>query len=97
MLTEQSAYTNRWRWVSPTAKGILTCSGIVAAFAASSPRASLLVAALLMATAIFGAGIPATRYLRVGAPALLFLGASCLSLLVTLKFTHGGEIGRAHV
>lgn len=91
MLTEQSAYTNRWRWVSPTAKGIFTCSGLVAACAATSPRASLLVITLLMATAIFGAGIPITRYLRVGAPAMLFLGASCLSLLVTLNFGSGGS------
>ncbi|MDD2852377.1 MAG: cobalt ECF transporter T component CbiQ [Desulfuromonadaceae bacterium] len=92
MLTEQSAYTNRWRQVSPVAKGCFACSGIVAACAAGSPRAALLAALIISTVTIVGAGIPTIRYLRVAAPALTFLLASALSLLVSLDFdcTTGG-------
>ncbi len=84
MLTEQSAYTNRWRHVSPVAKGSFSLCGMVAAFAAGSPRTALLIALILAAASIIGAGIPPLRYLRVAAPPLLFLLASVLSLVVTL-------------
>lgn len=86
MLTELSAYSNRWRRVSPVAKGCFSLCGMVAAFASGSPRTALLVALLVAMAAIFGAGIPPLRYLRVAAPALLFLAISCLSLLVSLDF-----------
>jgi len=86
VLTEQSAYTTRWRSVSPVAKGFFSLCGMVAAFAAGSPRTALLIALILSAATIFGAGIPAVRYLRVAAPPLLFLAASGLSLLVSLDF-----------
>lgn len=89
MLTEQSAYTNRWRRVSPVAKGCFSLCGMIAAFAAGSPRTALLVVFILSAVAILGAGIPAIRYLRVAAPALLFLLASGLSLMVSLDFGSG--------
>lgn len=59
---------------------------MVAAFAAGSPRTALLIALILAAISVFGAGIPATRYLRIAAPTLFFLMASTLSLLVTLDF-----------
>jgi cobalt/nickel transport system permease protein len=62
---------------------------MVAAFAAGSPRTALLIAFILSAVSIFGAGIPATRYLRVAAPTFLFLVTSTLSLLVTLDFDGG--------
>jgi len=91
VLTEQSAYSNRWRKVSPVAKGCFSLCGMVAAFAAGSPRTALLVALLVAMAAIFGAGIPPLRYLRVAAPALFFLAVSCLSLLVSLDF--GGMTG----
>lgn len=91
MLTELSAYSNRWRKVSPVAKGCFSLCGMVAAFASGSPRTALLVALLVAMAAIFGAGIPPLRYLRVAAPALLFLAISCLSLLVSLDF--GGTSG----
>lgn len=91
MLTEQSAYSNRWRKVSPVAKGCFSLCGTIAAFTAGSPRSALLVALLMAMAAIFGAGIPLLRYLRVAAPALLFLAISCLSLLVSLDF--GGTSG----
>jgi cobalt/nickel transport system permease protein len=89
MLTEQSAYANRWRWVSPTAKGFFSLCGMIAAFAASSPRTALLVTLILSSATIFGAGVPLVRYLRVATPALLFLFGSSLSLLISLDF--GGQ------
>ena len=57
VLIEQSAYANRWRKVCPEAKGIFALSGFIAAFAASRPDVALLVASLLAATTIAGAGI----------------------------------------
>ena len=86
MLTEQSAYSNRWRRVSPVAKGLFSFCGIIAAFAAASPRTALLIAFVMSAITIIGAGIPLIRYLRVTAPPLLFLLASALSLLFSLNF-----------
>lgn len=86
MLTEQSAYTNRWRRISPVAKGCFSLCGTIAAFAAGSPRTALLIAFIMAATAICGAGIPVLRYLRVAAPALFFLSASALSLVISLDF-----------
>ncbi|MDD2736123.1 MAG: cobalt ECF transporter T component CbiQ [Desulfuromonadaceae bacterium] len=86
MLTEQSAYANRWRRVSPVAKGLFSLCGMVAAFAAGSPRAALLAACILAAATVLGAGVAITHYLRVAAPPLLFLAASTLSLLVSLDF-----------
>jgi cobalt/nickel transport system permease protein len=67
------------------AKGCFSLCGIVAAFAAGSPRTALLVVAVLTTTTILGAGIPPFRYLRVAAPALLFLAVSCLSLFISLE------------
>jgi len=59
---------------------------MIAAFAAGSPRTALLVACLLSAATILGAGVAVTHYLRVAFPPLLFLAASTLSLLVSLDF-----------
>jgi cobalt/nickel transport system permease protein len=86
VLTEQSAYTNNWRQVSPVSKGCFSLCGMVAAFAAGSPRTALAVAFILSLVTIFGAGVPAMRYLRVATPPLLFLTASGLSLLISLDF-----------
>lgn len=85
MLIEQSAYMNRWSRVSPAAKGIFTLCGMAAAFAAATPCAAFSVAAVLCAVTVLGAGIPLERYLRVAAPALLFLAVSALSLAVSLN------------
>jgi len=93
VLTEQSAYSNRWRRVTPFAKGWFSLCGMVAAFAAASPRSALLVALILCAVTILGAGVPPLRYLRVAAPAFLFLLASGLSLALSLDF--GGTAGGA--
>ena len=57
---------------------------MIAAFVAGSPQTSLVVALILSATAVFGAGIPLARYLRIAAPPLLFLLVSTLSLVVSL-------------
>jgi len=84
VLTEQSAYSNRWRLISPVAKGLFALSGIIAAFAAGSPRTALLIALVMSAISIFGAGVPLIRYLRVAAPPLFFLLASALSLMISL-------------
>lgn len=86
MLIEQSAYCNRWRPVSPVAKGCFALCGMIAAFAAGSPRTALIVALILCAATVLGAGVPVTRYLRVAAPPLLFLVASGLSLMISLDF-----------
>ena len=85
MLIEQSAYTNRWRRVSPAAKGMFSLCGLVAACAAATPATACGIAAVLCAVTVLGAGIPPERYLRVAAPALLFLAVSTLSLVVSLK------------
>lgn len=91
MLIEQSAYTNRWRRVSPAAKGLFSLCGLVAAFAAATPATASSIAAVLCAVTVLGAGIPPERYLRVAAPALIFLSVSVLSLAVSLKI--GGSVG----
>jgi len=86
VLTEQSAYSNRWRRVSPVAKGCFSLCGIIAAFAANTPQATLLITTVMATAVILGAGVPAFRYLRIAAPPLLFLLASGLSLLISLDF-----------
>lgn len=85
MLIAQSAYANRWRQVTPAAKGLFSLCGLVAAFAAATPATACGVAAVMCIVTVLGAGIPALRYLRVAAPALVFLAVSTLSLAVSLK------------
>ena len=80
MLIEQSAYNNRWRSVSPAAKGLFAACGFVAIFAAKSPLTATLVAWLLLLVTLIGAGITPGRYLRAAAPALFFLAMGSLSL-----------------
>lgn len=91
MLIEQSACANRWRRYPPAAKGVFSLCGIVAAYVASTPAAAGGVAAILCAVTIFGAGIPPGRYLRIAAPALLFLAAGVLPLAVSLRI--GATVG----
>ena len=83
MLIEQSAYANRWRSVTPAAKGLFALAGLVASFAARTPAAAALVAVLLIATLLLGAQVKLSRLARVGAPALGFLLVGSLSLLVS--------------
>jgi len=85
MLIEQCAYTNRLRLVNPAAKGIFCLCGIIASFAAGTPAAACGVAAAFSCVTVLAAGISPGRYLRVAAPALLFLGVSACTLAVSLK------------
>ncbi len=80
MLIEQSAYSNRWRSVSPAAKGLFAACGFVAIFAAKSPLTATLIAGLLLLVTLIGAGITPGRYLRIATPALFFLAMGSLSL-----------------
>ena len=89
MLIEQSAYANRWRPVTPGAKGLFALAGFVAAFAARTPLAAGVLALLLAATTVAGARVPLARYLRVAAPALAFLAVSCFSLAFSLDLGNG--------
>lgn len=89
MLIEQSAYANRWRGVSPVAKGLFAATGFIAAFAAGSPLSAVIVASLLAMVSVFGAGVPPGRYLRVAAPALFFLALGSLSLAFSLDVGNG--------
>lgn len=91
MLIEQCAYANRWRRKSSAAKGVFSLCGIVAAFAAAAPVNAFGVAAVMCAVTILGARIPPGRYLRVAAPAALFLAIGAMTLAVSLNF--GGAAG----
>lgn len=91
MLIEQSAYANRWRKISPAAKGLLALGGFIAAFAARQPLAAIVVAGLMTCVTLAGARVPVGRYLRVATPALLFLGISCLSLAFSLDLDNDGQ------
>jgi len=86
MLLEQYASNNRWRQVNPAAKGLFSLCGLTAVLIAVNPRVTGFVALVMVATTMLGAGIPLKDYLRVAAPALLFLLASGLTLLVSLRF-----------
>lgn len=89
MLIEQCAYGNRWRRVTPAAKGLFTIGTLIAAFAATQPAAAALVALLVVLAAVIGAGVPATRFLRVAIPPLGFLLLGCLTLAYSLDVAPG--------
>lgn len=89
MLIEQSAYANRWRSVSPAAKGIFAACGFIAIFAARSPLTAAIVAGLVLLVTLVGAGIAPGRYGRVAAPALLFLAMGSLSLVLVVDVEPG--------
>lgn len=94
MLIEQCAYGNRWRFVSPAAKAVFSLGGFVAAFAAGRPEAAAVVAVLVAAVTLAGAGIPLARYLRIALPPLGFLLLGCLSLAYSLDFGNEGLVVR---
>lgn len=103
MLIEQCAYSNSWRRVSPAAKGLFTGCGIVAAFLSVTPRTTIVLAVIMMATAVLGARVPLRHYLKVALPELLFLvtGLSALVFSVNwdgqLRFRLAGESELVHV
>lgn len=90
---EQAAYGNRWRFVSPGAKAGFALAGLLAAFLAHAPQNALGVALLLAGTTIAGAGVAWRLYLRVAAPAVLFLFISCLTLPLSLSLDSNGTPG----
>lgn len=83
MLIERCAYSNRWRRVSPAAKGLFSCSGMIASFLATTPGASCAIAVVIASITIVGAGIRFGDYLRVFLPPLFFLAISCVTLVVS--------------
>ena len=87
MLIEQCAYGNRWRAVSPAAKGLFALGGFIAAFAAGQPQAALAAAGLVTLVAVAGAGIPLSRFIRIALPPLGFLLLGCLSLAFSLAWS----------
>lgn len=92
MLIEQCAYGNRWRSVSPAAKGLFTLGGFVAAFLAGQPAGAETVAALIVLVIVLGAGIAPGRFLRVAVPPLGFLLIGSLSLAYSLDFAGDGLV-----
>lgn len=93
MLIERSAYANRWRQVSPAAKGSFALAGLVAAFVATTPAVAAGVAMLMALATLFGAGVPLGLYLRVATPAVGFLAVSSLSLLFSVGPDAAGSLG----
>lgn len=91
MLIEQCAYANRWRPVSPAAKGVFALAGISAAFAAGRPAAAFAVAGLIVLVTVFGAGIALTRFVRVAVAPLGFLAFGSLSLAFSLDLHDAGN------
>ncbi|MGQ9922107.1 MAG: cobalt ECF transporter T component CbiQ [Desulfobacca sp.] len=84
MIIESWAYNNRWRWVHPGAKGLLTSGAFVAAFLAPNPWFLLALALGLALLTIWGGGIPAKYYLRVFIPPLGFLIMGAATLAISL-------------
>lgn len=87
MLIESWAYSNRWRWVHPGAKGLLTLCAFIAAFLATRPWFLLALALGLALLTIWGAGIPARQYLRVIIPPLGFLVIGAATLAISMRST----------
>jgi energy-coupling factor transporter transmembrane protein EcfT len=85
LMLERYAYANRWRWVSPSAKGLFTLCGFMAVFVAGSPRVAGGLALVLVLVTLAGTGISLGSYLRVAAPSLFFLATSAVTLLFSLR------------
>lgn len=86
MLIEQCAYSNSWRRVSPAAKGLFTACGIAAAFLAVTPQTTIVLAFIMMATAVLGARVPLQYYLKVALPELLFLVTGLAALVFSVSW-----------
>jgi len=86
MLLDSFAYANRWRYLHPAAKGLLSALALGAALAARSPLAASVCGLTMAIVTVAGAGIPLSRYLR-----LLLLPAGFLLVGVTgLALSLGG-------
>jgi cobalt/nickel transport system permease protein len=91
MVLERYVYSSRWRRVNPAAKGLFALCGLTAMFLSASPITACGLALVVAAVTLFGSGMPLKNYLRVAAPALLFLACSALSLIFSLSL--GGSWG----
>ena len=89
MLIEQCAYGNRWRAVTPAAKGLFALGAFIAAFAADQPPTAALIALLVTLAIVAGAGVSISRFVRVALPPLGFLLFGCLSLACSLDVAPG--------
>jgi cobalt/nickel transport system permease protein len=89
VLIEQCAYSNRWRRVSPAAKGLFVCCALVASMLATSPGLLFAMALCVAMATVCGAGIRLQNYLRAVLAPLFFLGISGVTLLVSLQWDNG--------
>ena len=87
----QWAYSNRWRWVHPGAKGLLTLCAFVSAFVSTNPWFLVTMAVILAVITIGGAGIPLGQYLRVFLPPLGFLVTGGTMIAVSLQWPGSGQ------
>jgi len=87
MLIESWAYCNRWRWVHPGAKGLLTLLAFISAFVATQPWFLFALALGLAMLTMVGAGIPLQYYLRVFVPPLGFLVIGAATLAISIRST----------
>jgi cobalt/nickel transport system permease protein len=78
----------------PAAKGLFTAGAFIAVFAANSPLTAAIIASLVVALTVFGAGIAPSCYLRVATPALFFLALGSLSMAFSLDIGEGPRLSR---
>ena len=90
MLIEHWAYANRWRGVSPAAKGLWALAGLAAAQGAATPGRALGCTAALVTACLLGAGVSWRAYLRAAWAPLGFLGLSAASMAVSLGWNGPG-------
>jgi len=91
MVLERYVYASRWRRVTPAAKGLFTLCGLTAVFLAPHPLVACGLALVMAVTTLLGGGLPLQNYVRIAAPALLFLACSAISLIFSLRL--GGPWG----
>jgi len=88
MLTEQHAYSNRWRSVSADAKAAFAALALVAAFVAHPPAAFGL-SVVMAGVTVLGARVPLRSYARVAVTPWSFLLISAVTLAVSVQL--GGD------
>lgn len=89
---EQWAYSNRWRWVHPGAKGLLTLCALVSAFVSPTPWFLMALAVFLAVLTVWGAGMPLGRYLRVLLPPLGFLAIGGAMIALSIQWPGSGQV-----
>jgi cobalt/nickel transport system permease protein len=94
---EQWAYSNRWRWVHPGAKGLLTLCAFVSAFVSTNPWFLVMVAVVLGILTVWGAGIPLGQYLRVFLPPLAFLATGGAMIALSCQWPGSGHAFAIHL